>query len=314
VGFNRAGLSDNVALLSGATVDGVGFVYVFCRTHERWQFVQKILEPQPEADTSPEFFGYQMAVSGDVAVVSNFTDAGSQGAAYVFHKAASGRFIYQVKLTAEDGIDGTTFGWAVATDGKQILVSSLGNGGTAYIFQRIRGAWRKEQKLKSPPVTGPAAVQQYFGNAVAIDGRTVVIASPNADYTELHPQSKSGAAFVFIRRAHGWHFEQKLVDPHAYDGLFGQAVAVQDGQILVSAWGQVDASAAWSERIYLFDRAERSVWTPTLVMSEGNGGYAFGYEIAWAGRWMSTSEISKPLDNPVFDGQVDVYELPRPEK
>src|SRR2546430_9386120 len=76
-----------------------------------------------------------------------------QRAAYVFHKASDGRFIYQVKLTADDGVDGETFGWAVATDGKQILVSSLGNGGTVYIFRRIHSVWAKEQKLKSPPVT-----------------------------------------------------------------------------------------------------------------------------------------------------------------
>ncbi len=311
VAFNSAGVSDDVALVGGATVDQVGFVYVFHRAHGEWQFVQKISEPEPEADTLPEFFGYRMAVSGDVVVISNFTDRNSRGAVYVYRKTSDGGLVYQEKLSADDGSDGDSFGWSVATDGEQILVGSQGSGGAAYIFQRVHRIWTQEQKLISPPVPPTSGVQQDFGFSVAISGRTAVVASPNADFVALEPGSKSGATFVFVRRGNNWHVDQKLVDPHAYQGLFGQAVAVKSGRILVSAWGYTDPGAAPSERIYLFDRDERDGWMPTSVMSEGNGSYSFGYELAWSGRFMITSEITKPLTNPVFEGQVDVYKLPR---
>lgn len=305
--FSKACIRDGVALVSGSIVNGAGFVYVFRRVGREWQFVQKLLEPEPEADTMPAYFGSQMAFGGDIAVVSNFTDRNSFGAVYVYRKTSNGRFTYEEKLSADDGSEFDSFGWSVATDGEQILVGSQGSGGAAYVFRRVHGVWKQEQKLTSPASPASPALGEDFGFSVAISGRTAVIASP--DYGYVGQPLKNGAAFVFVQRGNTWGVEQTLVDPLPSGGLFGQAVALQGGQILVSAWGGTDASLP--ERVYFFDRMHRAEWTPTLVMSEGNGGNSFGYELALSDSVLITSALALPAENPAFQGQVFVYELPR---
>jgi hypothetical protein len=309
--FYSGGVSGDIAVLGGSTVDGVGFVYVFRRRGAGdWPFVRKIYEPEQNGEGSSGYFGYHMAVQDDLVVVSNF----SAGAAYVFRKKGISGLFFEETLRAPDGdSDGGAFGWSVATDGEQILVGALGNGGTAYVYENARHGhhWLMRQKLKSPPVTAPDGVQQYFGNAVAISGRTIVVASPNADYVE-HPRFKAGAAFVFARRDHRWELQQKLVEPQGIDGVFGQAVAAEGSRILVSAWGGTDPNgAAASERIYAYDRKiDAMQWQPRFLMSRGSLTDAFGYFIAWSGPMIVTSELDKPLPSPVFYGQVDVYLWP----
>ncbi|MCI0855868.1 MAG: FG-GAP repeat protein [Chloroflexi bacterium] len=143
-GFGVAA-SGNIAVVGAVFEDAggpsAGAAYVFERDQggaDNWGQVMKLTASDAQ---SADFFGLNVAVSGDTAVVgAHRVGAFSAGAAYVFqrHQGGADNWGELTKLTASDAQDGDDFGRSVAVSGDTVLTganSESGRKGAAYVFE-----------------------------------------------------------------------------------------------------------------------------------------------------------------------------------
>ena len=103
----------------------------------------------------------------DVATLSGGI-SGTQGAAYVFVRTGTA-WSLQARLTADDGLPISYFGYSVAINGDTVVVGSARNA--AYVYVRSGIGWSQQQRLvRSDP--GP---QRFIGHVVAISGETIIV-------------------------------------------------------------------------------------------------------------------------------------------
>ena len=204
VGFDEFGhsvaLSGNTVVV-GAHYDTIdtnalqGSAYVFVRNGLTWAFQKKLVANNGGVE---DVFGSSVAINGDtVAVGAPSHDSGGnlrQGAVYVFSR--SGTAWTEGKLTASDGAAGDYFGSAVAMSGDTLVASAVGDNigtntdqGSAYVFTRI-GNFFEQQKLTASDGAGA----DFFGNAVALSGATVVV---GARRDNIGTNDNQGSAYVF---------------------------------------------------------------------------------------------------------------------
>jgi uncharacterized protein (TIGR03437 family) len=120
--------------------DNQGSAYVFARSGTAWIQAQKLTAADGAAN---DFFGYSVALGGDLLVVGAPYDtvgaSAGRGSASVF--TYLGYWYPQQKLTASDGAAGDKFGWSVALGGDTLAVGAGGDTvgandsqGSAYVF------------------------------------------------------------------------------------------------------------------------------------------------------------------------------------
>jgi hypothetical protein len=275
--FGYAVALDRRTLLVGANGDSdsgasSGSAYVFIRSGVTFEEESR---PSPTDAAVGDYFGYDVAVDRDIAVVGvpYDDDSGANaGAVYIFVRNAGGanRWGQVAKITASDGAAQDTFGRAVAIDGDTIVVGADGESslsstpGAAYIFARNEGGadnWGQTTKLT---ITGGAA-DDGFGHDVAIDGNIIVVGAPYKDDRGLN----SGSAYVFARNEGGadaWGLLATLTATDAIsDDRLGYAVAISGDAIAVSAEGD-DVIGANSGSVYVFSRNAGSAdnWGQTV--------------------------------------------------
>ncbi|MCW7464289.1 FG-GAP repeat protein [Leptospira levettii] len=262
---------DNSASSSGA-------VYIFQRTGSTW--VQQAYIKPPNAEANDQF-GISLSISGDTIVVGAFNEASNQttitngtsasannsaafaGAAYVFQRSGTS-WAQQAYLKASNIEANDRIGTSVSISGDTIVVGSgfedsnqttITNGatassdntasasGAAYVYRRTGFTWAEEAYLKAPN----ADANDQFGNAVAIDGDTIVVGafSEASNQTTItngttassdNSATLAGAAYVFQRTDSTWSHQAYLKPPNlGADDRFGNAVAIEGNTILVSS-------------------------------------------------------------------------------
>ena len=158
-------------------------------------FREKFGASDPSAQA---YFGYSVAVDGDMAVVGSCWDNDNglrSGSAYVF-RYRLGEWIETAKLTPDDAAADDWFGYSVAIDGRTVVVGSFRDSdagplsGSAYIFRELAGTWEQVVKLTA----SDAASGDQFGYSVAIDLPRVVVGATGADDGAVD----QGAAYVFL--------------------------------------------------------------------------------------------------------------------
>jgi FG-GAP repeat protein len=245
-------LFGDAVAISGDTIvvgsPGVSFgaAYVFVRSGTSWSQQQKLT-----ADPARPAFGLSVAIAGDTLVVGfpfDDTAGTAAGSAYVFVRSG---FVWsqQQKLTAQDGAASDVFGNAVAVSGETVMVGAQNDddagdfSGSAYVFTRSGTVWSQQQKLTA----SDAALHDFFGTSLAIDGEIAVIGTP---FESLN----RGAAYVFLRSGTTWSQQQKLVASDATPGVgFANSVALSGTTILVGTPGD-DVDAPNSGSAYIFVR------------------------------------------------------------
>jgi len=183
-----------------------GAAYAFVRGSSGWS-VDAFLKPLfPDGFDE---FGTSLSLDGSTLVVgapgedSSSNGVGgdpsdnqrtNSGAAFVFERGVFGwRATDYLKALVSNPHDG--FGVSVSTEGLSIAVGATGedgsgtgfgadpadNGtmaaGAAYVFRQQSSAWTQVHYLKSKAVD----VQDWFGSAVAVDGRRLVVGMPTED-------------------------------------------------------------------------------------------------------------------------------------
>lgn len=256
-----------------------GAVYVFVRTGSLWSFQQEL---QGSDAGYHAYFGSAVSISSDTLVVgAPGIGFGPQpdyaGAAYVFTRPGA-VWGEQQKLQASDGAAGDALGRSVSVAGDTVVVGAPGadsaagaDSGAAYAFLRTGVLWTQQQKLL-PPEAGAAA---EFGNAVALEGDTAVVAAHLADSAA---GTDAGAAYVFARTGAVWGLWQQLFASDAAPALaFGEAASISGDTIALGAMGGQGAA-------YVFARSG-SAWMEQqeLQASDAAPGSLFGGSVSVAG-------------------------------
>ena len=217
VWFGRwAAIDGDVAVVGAPLADAFGrdddsgAAYIFQRRDGAWRQTQRLVADIP---VGGEQFGWNVAIDGDVIVVSasNETNGGGQGV-YVFRRAGD-EWALEAKLAPSEEGDDYFFGQDIDVSGDTIVAGAKGraafvgtNAGVVFVFQRRGSGWAESAILEA----SDAFVQDHFGRAVAIAGDTIVVGA----YKEDSAGADGGSVYVFARDAAapgGWRQETKLI-------------------------------------------------------------------------------------------------------
>ena len=250
-------VSGDVALIGahGSDDDGShsGSAYVFERNADGvWLEQAKLTASDAEAS---DYFGYDVSVSGDVAVIGAYRDDGS-GSAYIFEKDdGSWPETEAQKLTASDSVTGDGFGLAVSVSGDVAVIGASwhsdngSSSGAAYVFKRnVDGAWPEQLKLTA----SDGAPNDRFGISVSVSGDVALI---GAYKDEEHGDDDSGSAYIFEKEDGVWP-ETETQKLTASEGApldyFGFSVSVSGDRGVIGAYRH-DHNGAEAGSVYVFE-------------------------------------------------------------
>ncbi len=273
-----------------------GSAYVYRFDGSSWVQEQQLHASKGE---TTDRFGYTVAFSGDTVIIGTpgDDDAGpDSGSAFVYRfDQRESSWVEVQKLLAPDAEPGDNFGGAVASAGTAVVIGTPfdddhgTDSGAAYVFRFDGSTWILEQKLNA----AAGAAGDNFGHSVAVSGDTIVAGAWYNDDTA----SNAGSAYVFRFEDSTWIEEQKLLaSDGADDNLFGTAVAVRSGTVIIGARNDNDNNPlAGSAYVYHFN-PDGSQWIEEqkLLASVGTPGDQFGSSVAISG---DTVVIGARVDN-----------------
>ena len=142
------------------------------------------------------------------------------------------------KIRPYDGAANDHFGASVAIDGELILVGATGDddqgreAGGAYIFRRVKEAWKLEDKLE--PVQGRA--QAHFGLSTDVSGDWAIVSARG----NVEGGRQSGTAYLFKRTDIGWLLRKQATVEHGRsNNQFGACVSIDGLRAVVGAPGDI---------------------------------------------------------------------------
>jgi subtilisin family serine protease len=270
-----------------------------------------------------DWFGYSVAIDGEIAVagarLDNNHNGEAAGAAYVFRydpNDPTGPWVEEAKLTASDGLPYDEFGWSVAVSGDTVLVGAPQhehNGikcGSAYVFRYDPndpdGPWPEEAELV--PLDG--AEGDEFGTAVAITGDYALVGAPYDD----DQGSSSGSVYYYHRFGSNWVFTQKLLptdsDSQYTDDRFGVSVALSQMMGAPRAVIGADADDETADNAgAAYDFAYNLLydsWSQyqKLLAGDGEQGDCFGYSVDRVGGLIA---VGAPYDDDMGQNAGSAY-------
>ena len=258
----------------------VGAAYIFTQNEPPfWNQHTKLTSADRIAGDQ---LGYAVALGeNEVIVGAPRHNAGglSSGAAYLFQQREDGSWVEGAKLSDGETASEDQFGVSVAISGNFAVSGAqqdddlAPNAGAAYIFERSGSLWLQRMKLTAED----AKAGDLFGNAVAMDGETVVVGAPGADVAG----PEAGAAYVFVQAGDEWVQQAKLIgDDIGIFDRFGSVVSVYGDTAVVGAAGK-DEVGTDSGAAYVFVR-NGGTWTQQakLVPQDAVPGDLFGFAVS----------------------------------
>lgn len=288
----RIAVSGNTALVAApfqgrGRAEGAGRVHVYRRRQAGWAYEAELVGS--DAPETNGWFGFSIALAGDVAVVGAMQENAAEsdaGRAYVFRRGANAAWVREAVLVAPNGRALDNFGTSVAIDRDtkdRIVVgawqgdSAARNAGSAYTFRRNGNAWEYEMTLlASDPQTSDS-----FGFSVALEGGRAFVGAPRDDVDAIRD---AGSVRVFQLDAGGNEAGLLKPGPTVVETLFGHALATaRDGaatRLYVGAPGADSVVGALTGAVYRIDWNGQSVpasvklATPAGVASRDSYGEA----------------------------------------
>ena len=230
-------------------------------------------------------FGYSVAIDGNIAIVGAMTGGGITfpGCVYVFDISTPSAPTETAKIFASDGGQGHYFGWSVAIDGNNVLVSATrflrGLQDQVYLFDVSDPISPIETAILT---ASDGQLADNFGHSVALDGNTAIVGSP----FHYGMVAQGGAAYLFDISDPWAPTETAKLEPadlFPQDG-FGTVVAMDGATVLVSAF-EGDGLATDSGSVYHFDISVPTAPTQIskIFASDGATGDEFGSGIGISG-------------------------------
>jgi hypothetical protein len=227
-----------------------------------------------------------VALQGDRLVVGapyDSSTASQGGVAYVFDRTGDA-WAAPTKLTPSSPHANAMFGFGVAVDANTIVIgaddrsglpmSASGGAGSAYAYVLRDGMWSEQQVLRQQNPEDGAV----FGWRVAIQGDTVAVGAPRADWVT---ERGHGEVYLFERVNEQWTASQILsaTTPRNSD-YFGNTLALTHSTLLVGVPGDSSGArgfdgdssrndAAYSGALYMFER-DVDHWTQSAYIKASN--------------------------------------------
>ena len=166
---------------SGTTLTGAA--YIFTRTGAAWTQQVRL---RPAIPSDSDNFGSPVALNGGTALIG----AAGANSAYVF-TGSGANWSQQAILRANTQAN---FGRAVALSGNTALIGAVqdlivSTPSEAYVFVRNGTNWTQDSRLTA----ADANTFAQFGNAVALEGETLVIGAPG----DAEATFNTGAVFIY---------------------------------------------------------------------------------------------------------------------
>jgi len=207
-------------------------------------------------------------------------------------------------LKASNTEAGDFFGMSVAAANDTVVVGASwedgggSNAGAAYVFVRSGTVWSQQAYLKA----SNAGAGDFFGDAVAVSGETVVVGAPGeaGSGRGVNPPPNdfaayAGAAYCFVRSGTNWSQQAYLKASNAGAGdEFGTSVALSVDTLVVGADREAGNGAGLNPTdndvatnagaAYVFVRSE-AVWSQQALLKASNTGAGdqFGMSVAVSG-------------------------------
>ncbi len=238
-------------------------------------------------------FGYALAGDGDTAAIGapGWNDGGEpyrmDGAVYIYERGPAG-WAEAARIAAPNWLTGAWFGHALALDGDTLAVGApqaaaltpddpvaVAKRGAVFVYQRNGADWQP-QTFTPPADLGE---EDHFGNALALDGDTLIAATDN-------DQGQPATVYVFTRAGDAWTQQAKLPGPGYHPAYyFGAAVAVSGDVALVGDPGNVLIDPADEGVVHVYTRSG-ATWSSAGVLApdDGQGGDSFGCAIDFDGQ------------------------------
>jgi hypothetical protein len=164
----------------------------------------------------------------------------------------------------------------------------------------VTASWTQRQKITSTP----RGVGAQFGNAVAINGGTMVVGA-RFDGTTA---SQAGAAYVYVLSGGTWTQQAVLLAPDgALGDKFGYSVAVSDNTIVVGSYND-DTTFSNGGSAYVFIRTG-TTWTfqQKLTPSDGTADDEFGNAVGITGEVIVVGSHFADLPSNSQAGSAFIY-------
>jgi FG-GAP repeat protein len=299
---NSVATDSNIAIVGAGieSVDGLtgaGHAYIFNATTG----ALLLTLTSPNVQTSG-FFGFSVAVSGNLAVVGAIfeTVAGQSfaGRAYVFD-TTTGSLVRT--LTSLNVQSGGRFGFSVAINGNVIVVGApqetvggASDAGHAYVFDATSGALLQTLTSPSPQYFG------LFGDSVSVSSAAIAVGAP---YETDSRAVDAGHAYLFDPATGS--LLHTLASPAAQSyAFFGQSVAVDGNTAVVGAPSQ--PSSISKGAVYVFDIPSGAV-TGVLASPSAARGAQFGTSVAINGNVIAAGSPGASIGGLNYEGEAYLY-------
>ena len=264
-----------------------------------------------------DYFGVSVALDGTTLVVGAYGDddkAGDSGSVYVYDLTKTPEDDgFERKITATDGQTYARFGLSVALDGTILVVSAYldddkgTDSGSVYVYDLTKTSG--EDGFERKITASDGAVDDRFGQTVALDGTTLVVGA----YLDDDKRSESGSVYVYdLTKTSGEDgFERKIT---ASDGAssdqFGVSVALDRTTLVVGAYRDNDIESQ-SGSAYVYDLTktpEDDGFERKITASDGGESDYFGQTVSLDGTTLVVGAYSDDDKGP-DSGSVYVYDL-----
>lgn len=250
-----------------------------------------------------DYFGEAVALSGDLAAVGAPDHQSGRGAVYLFQRNGT-NWSQIAKLQAADPLQNARFGAALSFDGITLAISApgiAGGSGAVYLFTAESGSWAQAQRIQPSDV----AANDRFGQAVAIDGNTLVVGAPGKTVTV----NGQGVTYAFERNGSSWTQQARWNRTGAQPGEgFGSAVSLS-GNLAATASPYAAASGGLAGGVVETFRRNGSAWSPagTLRSAAGSDTAQFGFALSLRGQRLLIGLAGDSLDDNLFQGSLESY-------
>ncbi|NQZ02729.1 MAG: hypothetical protein HRT45_18860, partial [Bdellovibrionales bacterium] len=212
--------SNSVTIVNGSSSSsdnsaaGSGAVYVYKKNGlDEWMQEAYI---KPQNLEAGDGFGYSVAISGDILVVSALREdssqttitngdaapsdnaSGDRGAVYIYKRTGS-TWVQEAYLKADNGDSSDKFGQTVAIDRDTVAISTNSedsnlttiqngtsvtldnnlatNSGAVYVYKRNAGIWEQQAYIKA----ANSEASDFFGEQLSLQGDTLVVSAIGED-------------------------------------------------------------------------------------------------------------------------------------
>jgi hypothetical protein len=260
------------------------------------------------ANQSSYMLGYEISGDGDYVAVSSVYNNSSNdfaGAVHIFHKTATGSWVWQTRITAPVPSPYDRFGYATNMSGDYLIVGAprqknAGNLtiGYAYIYKRTGENWNLETTLTK----SNAQDNDFFGLDVAITttGPGGIYAAVSAPGVDL-PEANAGHISMYRKDAGGWVIAHNITSANfkANDNT-GFSIDLE-GDLLVAGAPFKDGALNSDAGMVYFFRYSAVAWQQEWSYAGSEANLGLGYSVSISGNKVAAGGPS------LLDDQGKVY-------